>query len=89
MASRFNGYPDQPPADAAAQQSRFAGMVDVAKRMAVWTAPVVGDALKQGAGVDVYDFAGAEQPRLSEDQRFGSGVAQFAMRKAAERLATR
>jgi hypothetical protein len=53
-----------------------------------WAAPVVGAALQEEAGVDVYKFAG-EQPELNEDQQFATGVTRWALRRGMEHLAER
>lgn len=53
-----------------------------------WTTPVVGTALKEETGMDVYRFAG-EQPELNEDQQFAAGVARWAIRRGMEHLAER
>jgi len=77
-----------PPVEEAAP-SRVATIIGHAKKAAGWSAPVVHDALKQETGADLYDFVGAEQPELTRSQQFASGVTQFALRRAAERMAER
>lgn len=83
----MEGAPDPAPDSG---QSRLMGALKTAGSAvaegARWAAPVVGTALKEETGVDLYKFS-AEQPELDRDQNFAAGVTRWAIRRGLERLA--